>query len=541
MSATTVLPRAPRRLSRRRHRLVARFVRRPVSAEDLLPRPPSDAERDLYFGPQHRWVPALSFVSMLAVLASISLFIEQRTWALFLAVPVAVNALGGVISVISSSRRRRSNYAEHRSRVANWMPDVIPSVDVLLPSAGEELAVLDNTYRAVAALQWPGDLRVTVLDDSARDEVRGLAHSYGFDYLVRPNRGHLKKAGNLLYGFERTSNDLILVLDADFVPRRDALYELVPYMDDPRNAIVQSPQFFDFHKRMNWVQHGAGATQVLFYRWVQPSRDKSDAAICVGTSALYRRAALARVGGFAQIGHSEDVHTGVKLMSVGHRVRYVPTVVTKGLCPDNFDQFVTQQYRWCTGSMSLLFSKAFHKYRFTLMQRLCYWSGFLYFIGTGVNIFAAAIPPVLMGLFAADAVNPSNYALLAVAFALRALIVPAITLGRSNFFSLARIQMTYSFSHGLALYDQLRRASDTWVATGAARRRSRTAVRVGRVAFTWCIAVQIALWAIVLVRGAQYGTNYLPLALLTVMNLWLVFPIIRQARGRKPGRTEVTA
>jgi cellulose synthase (UDP-forming) len=302
---------------------------------------------------------------MLAVLASISLFIEQRSWALFLAVPVAVNALGGVISVISSSRRRRSNYAEHRSRVANWMPDVIPSVDVLLPSAGEDLAVLENTYRAVAALQWPGDLRVTVLDDSARDEVRGLAHSYEFDYLVRPNRGHLKKAGNLLYGFERTSNDLILVLDADFVPRRDALYELAPYMDDPRNAIVQSPQFFDFHKRMNWVQHGAGATQVLFYRWVQPSRDKSDAAICVGTSALYRRAALERVGGFAQIGHSEDVHTGVKLMSVGYRVRYVPTVVTKGLCPDNFDQFVTQQYRWCTGSMSLLFSRAFHKYRFT--------------------------------------------------------------------------------------------------------------------------------------------------------------------------------
>jgi cellulose synthase/poly-beta-1,6-N-acetylglucosamine synthase-like glycosyltransferase len=292
---------------------------------------------------------------------------------------------------------------------------------------------------------------------------------------------------------------------------------------------------------MNWVQHGAGATQVLFYRWVQPSRDKSDAAICVGTSALYRRSALERIGGFAQIGHSEDVHTGVKLMSVGYRVRYVPTIVTKGLCPDTFDQFVTQQYRWCTGSMSLLFSKVFHKHRFTLMQRLSYWSGFLYFIGTGVNIFVAAIPPVLMGLFAADAVNPSNYALLAVAFALRALIVPAITLGRSNFFSLARIQMTYSFSHGLALYDQVRRSSDTWVATGAARGRSRTAVRVGRLALGWCIAVQLVLWTIVLVRGTEYGVNYVPLALLTAMNLWLVFPIIRDARGRTSRRAVVSA
>ena len=498
----------------------------------MLPRPPSDIERDLYFGPQHRWVPVLSFVSMLAVLASIWLFIDQRTWALFLAVPVAINAIGGVISVITSSRRRRHSYAEHRARVESWTPDVIPSVDVLLPSAGEELAVLDNTYRSVAALQWPAAIRVTVLDDSARDEVRDLARSYGFHYLVRPNRGHLKKAGNLLYGFEHTSNDLILVLDADFVPRRDALYELAPYMDDSRNGIVQSPQFFDFDRRMNWVQHGAGATQVLFYRWVQPSRDKSDAAICVGTSALYRRAALSRVGGFAQIGHSEDVHTGVKLMSVGYRVRYVPTIVTKGLCPDTFDQFVTQQYRWCTGSMSLLFSKAFHRHSLTPMQRLCYWSGFLYFIGTGVNIFAAALPPVLMGIFAPAAVNPTNYALLAVAFALRALIVPVITLGRSNFLSLARIQMTYSVSHGLALYDQVRRTSDSWVATGAARGRSRTAVRVGRVAVIWFTVVQLLLWSIVVFRGAQYGLNYLPLAVLTLMNLWLVFPIIRHACGR---------
>ena len=531
--STTMPRRARHSAPPRRPALVASLTEQRADPQELSPpAPPSDTERDLYFGPQHRWVPALSFVSMLAVLASIWLFIEQRTWAMFLVVPVAINAIGGLISVITSSRRRRYAYAQHRARVANWRPDVIPSVDVLLPSAGEELAVLENTYRSVAALHWPADLLVTVLDDSARDEVRELAHSYGFDYLVRPDRGHLKKAGNLLYGFARTSHDLILVLDADFVPRPDGLYELAPYMDDPRNGIVQSPQFFDFDRRMNWVQHGAGATQVLFYRWVQPSRDKSDAAICVGTSALYRRAALARVGGFAQIGHSEDVHTGVKLMSVGYRVRYVPTVVTKGLCPDTFDQFVTQQYRWCTGSMSLLFSKAFHKHRLTFMQRLCYWSGFLYFIGTGVNIFAAALPPVLMGVFAPDAVQPSNYALLAVAFALRAMVVPAITLGRSNFFSLARIQMTYSFSHALALFDQVRRTSDSWVATGAARGRPRTAVRVGRVAFIWCLAVQLALWSIVLVRGAQYGANYVPLALLTLMNLWLVLPIIRDARGR---------
>ena len=156
---------------------------------------------------------------------------------------------------------------------------------------------------------------------------------------------------------------------------------------------------------MNWLERAAGATQVLFYSWVQPSRDRYRAPICVGTSAMYRRSALARSGGFAQIGHSEDVHTGVNLMRAGYDVRYVPIVVSKGLCPSGFDQFVTQQYRWCTGSMSLLLSRGFHRLAMTRMQRLCYWSGFLYYITTAINVFVSSIPPILMGAFAADRVR----------------------------------------------------------------------------------------------------------------------------------------
>ena len=370
---------------------------------DYLPIPPTDAERDLYFGPQHRWVPAVSFFSTMLVAFSVWLFVGQRPWAAFLLVPIALSVIGSTISLITSSRRRRLTYAEHRELVVGWKPDYLSSVDVLLPTAGEELDVLLNTYRHVSRLRWHGPLHVLVLDDADRTEVKAAAYAYGFDYHVRKNRGHLKKAGNLLAGYQRTDGDFLLVLDADFAPRPDLFYELVPYMDDEKAGIVQSPQYFDTEPTMGWVQRAAAATQVLFYRWVQPSRDKSNAAICVGTCAIYRRAALDKVGGFAQIGHSEDVHTGVKLMSAGYQVRYVPTLVAKGLCPDAFDQFVTQQYRWCTGSMSLLFSKAFHRHDFTVMQRLCYWSGFLYFIGTGVNVFVLSIPPVLMGIFSPTA------------------------------------------------------------------------------------------------------------------------------------------
>lgn len=280
---------------------------------------------------------------------------EARISALLIV--IACLAIVSVISLYTSTRPRRSNLADHRRLVAQWPyrgdPNA-PSVEVFLPTAGEPLTVPANTYRRVAALDYPGVVSVYVLDDGARPEVAELANDYGLNYLSRPDRGRLKKAGNLGFGYASSHGDVIAVLDADFAPRPDYLRELMPYLEDQSVGIVQSPQFFQTHGLTSWLQRAAGATQELFYRWVQPSRDAIEAPICVGTCALYRRAALAAAGGFAQIEHSEDVHTGVKILGAGYYVRYVPTVLSKGECPDSLSAFMSQQYRWCAGSMSLM-------------------------------------------------------------------------------------------------------------------------------------------------------------------------------------------
>jgi cellulose synthase/poly-beta-1,6-N-acetylglucosamine synthase-like glycosyltransferase len=495
-------------------------------AYPYLPQPPDDTERDLYLGPQRRWVVVVSFLGYILIVISVTLFVLRRMWAAWLLIPLLISTAGTTVSLFTSSRRRRISLKGHRALVENWMPNSIASVDVFLPSAGEDLQVLRNTYHYVSQLAWPGPLTVYVLDDSARDVVRELAEQHGFVYLSRPNRGQLKKAGNLRYGFQHSRGDFIAIFDADFVPRPDFLFELAPYMGDPTVGIVQSPQYFDVDRQMNWLQRAAGGTQVLFYRWVQPSRDRSNAAICVGTCALYRRAALNRAGGFAQIGHSEDVHTGVNLMKLGYRIQYVPTLVSKGICPDTFPQFVTQQYRWCTGSMSLLFSRRFHRMRLTVMQRLSYWSGFLYYITTAINVFVIPLPAILMGYFAPSEVRASNYAFVMLALVVRQAIVPVITCERESLFGLARIQMTYSLSHAVALFDALRKRTDSWVATGAAQ-RSPTARRVLRLARVWLVSVQVLLWGAIAWRAPEYGMGrYWLMAAFALFNLYIVYPIV---------------
>ncbi len=485
----------------------------------------------MYLGAQWRWVTPLSFVGYLLIVASIAFFVYRNPWGWFLTIPIAITTIGTLVSLFTSSRPRRDSLADHQRRVQTWAPALTPSVDVFLPSAGEDLEVLANTYAHVANLSWDGELNVYVLDDSARPGVAELAAAHGFHYRSRPDRGHFKKAGNLRYGFGESGGDYILVLDADFVPRPDALRELAPYFDEPDVAIVQSPQFFDVDARMNWLQRAAGATQILFYRWVQPSRDRKNAAICVGTSALYRRSALNESGGYALIGHSEDVHTGVNLMKVGYRIRYVPVVVTKGLCPDALDQFFTQQYRWCTGSMSLLFSRGFHQIKLTRAQRLCYWSGFLYYVTTAVNVFTMALPGLLMVWFVPGGITPANYVFVAMAMVTRQTVVPFITLQSESMMGLTRIQMTYSFCHALALFDVLRGRTDAWVATGA-KTRSRTSVRVQRLIRVWCIGVQVLMWIGIALHAPTYGLSHWWLTIVfTLTNLYLVYPLVLGRSG----------
>ena len=514
----------------------------PAASDLTLPAPPTEREKYAYLGRQHRWLMWLQAVSFSLIAYSIARFATADLRLLLFLIPMSLYGVGMVISLLSSTRRKRIGLADHRLRVRTWSPGRYPTVDVFLPSAGEPLDLLANTFRYVAQLDWPAEVTVWVLDDSDRPELQDLAESHGFSYRTRPNRGFLKKAGNLRFGYEQSTSDLIVILDADFVPRPDFLHELVPYFDDSDVGIVQSPQFFDTHKKMGWLQRSGGATQETFYRFVQPARDRAGAAICVGTCAIYRRAALQRAGGFAQIGHSEDVHTGVNLMREGFRVQYVPVLVSKGICPDAISGFLSQQYRWCTGSMSLLADKTFHESRHIGgVQRLCFWAGFLYYISTAVNAFVAPLPALAMMWFLPQWVQPQNSVWLLGALALWFVILPLVMHGRWRF-TVLRVQYLYSFAHAVAIFHILTGGTKEWVATGAANARTTPlAVTISRTMKGYIGLTQVLIW-VGLARGIRtYGLHefwaMLGFALLTsylVVPLLFVRTKVRDPSVREP-------
>jgi cellulose synthase (UDP-forming) len=505
-------------------------TRREARAMRQLPSPPSDSEKYLYMGAKKRWVLFAQCLAFALIVISTVRFVQHITYTEVFLIPLAIAVAWQGISVVTTFPSRRDTRAGHDLRTAQYEPDTWPSIDVFLPNCGEALDVLNNTFKHVAALTWPGELNVYVLDDAGREEVRDLALRHGFTYGSRTDRGRMKKAGNLLFAYDNTGGDFIVIFDADFAPRCDFLRELMPVFADENGGanvgIVQSPQYFDADNSMNWLQRAAGANQEYFYRWVQPGRDRTDGAICVGTNAIYRRAALVRSGGFAQIGHSEDVHTGVNMNKVGFAVRYVPVILAKGLCPDDLDTFINQQYRWCAGSMSLLFNKDFHEVAMPLRQRICFWSGFLYYISTALAVLWGPLPPLVMAVFAPKWVHPQNYLLVAAAMFIWFMLHPVITNGRGRRMGVARAQVVYSFAHLRALWDIARNRPADWVPSGV-KGGSKMSTKVRRMMVTWLFLVQLALWTCLVIRVPEYGwADYWPMAAFAALNLFLIFPLL---------------
>ena len=359
-----------------------------------LPTPPTDEEKYSYFAVQRRWPFVWLFVSQaFLALAFTAVMIHSPATAMGLVLLTFV-VPPMVVNLWLRMRTRRVGLEDHVVRVEDWRRGrtEFPSVDVFLPTCGEEPAVLDNTFRYVSQLDWPGTLRIHVLDDADDAETHRLAEKWGLHYVVRANRGEWKKAGNMINAFESTDGDYIAVYDADFAPRPDFLWETIPYMEEEKTGVVQTAQYFDVDARVNEFARFAGSLQELFFRWIQPARDTYEAAICAGTNVVYKRRAVVAAGGFARVPLGEDVHSGVKIWVANYRTRYLPLVLAKGLAPDTWEALTNQQYRWARSSMLLMVSAFFREAPFNWRQRICFWAAFLYYMASAAIILTATLP-----------------------------------------------------------------------------------------------------------------------------------------------------
>src|SRR5215469_8417946 len=204
----------------------------------VLPYPPDDAEKYAYV---QRSLPYLTTILVIGAGCIIISQVRFEThdlmlwpFMIFTASYICYQAITLPVNFAGSG----FDLDAHQARVSAWHPLSYPDVNFFLPICGEPIELLRNTWTAVTDLiaNYDGVAQAYVLDDGPSDEARMVSESLGFSYIRRPDLPAYKKAGNLRYAFARTSGEYVVILDADFAPRRDLLAETLPYMDDPEMA-----------------------------------------------------------------------------------------------------------------------------------------------------------------------------------------------------------------------------------------------------------------------------------------------------------------
>jgi cellulose synthase (UDP-forming) len=489
------------------------------------PHPPSDDEKYLYVERNLLYLATVIFIgSCCLIYSQIRLEIHDLVLAPFLLFTV-VYVLYQAVSLPVNFAGRGFDLTAHQARIRAWRPTSHPEVDVYLPVCGEPVELLRNTWTAVAGMieEYQGAARAYVLDDGPSEEARVTAESFGFCYIHRPDWPAGKKAGNLRYAFSQTSAEYLVILDADFAPRRDFLAETLPYMDDPEIAIVQTPQYFRTSPEQTWIERAAGPIQEVFYRAVQVSRQRLDAAVCCGTSAVYRRAALEPQGGPTLIPYAEDVHTGLDVRRAGWSMAYLPILLSTGICPDNLDAFVRQQYRWCSGNVGIVFSWRLWKIPMSVPARLAYISGFFYYAYTALVTFFGPVIPIVMLAFLPGHVRLRNFVVLLPAMFTGFVLYPLWH--RSRFgLGIWPLGVARGWAHVFAIWDGAWGKSMSWHPT----RTPGSSLRRFRVGITWWSGSAAVLWfALAVWRTATLGSlQFAVLLFFGLLNLAVVGRVI---------------
>ncbi len=234
----------------------------------------------------------------------------------------------------------------------------LPRVTIQLP-VFNEMYVSERLLDAVAQIDYPRDkLDIQLLDDSTdetteicRRKVAELkATGLDIEYIHRTDRTGFK-AGALDNGLDTAKGEFVLILDADFIPQKSVLMEMIHHFTDEKIAVVQARW-----GHLNYDHSALTRVQALMldghFIMEHTARCRSGRFFNFnGTAGIWRRCAIDDAGGWEHDTLTEDMDLSYRAQLKGWRFVYLKDVVVPAELPVEMNAFKSQQFRWAKGSI----------------------------------------------------------------------------------------------------------------------------------------------------------------------------------------------
>ena len=281
-------------------------------------------------------------------------------------------------------------------------PEQWPALSILIAAYNEE-ALIGETLRSIAALDYPGALQIMVLDDGStdgtaaavRDSEALFAGSSGRDLLLVSEKQNRGKARVLNDGLALAAHDLVVTIDADTLLEKGCLVALVEHLhaSSPETAAIAGAVLVG-NQNDSWITraqqwdyfHGIAAVKRMQGMY-------NGTLVAQGAFSIYRKAALVEAGGWPDT-VGEDIVLTWSLLRMGYKTGHAEDAVAWTHAPDTLRGLSNQRKRWARGMIEAL---AIHK-RLLVAPRLrtmfIWWN--LLFVSIDLTFTFAFIPGLIL-------------------------------------------------------------------------------------------------------------------------------------------------
>jgi 1,2-diacylglycerol 3-beta-glucosyltransferase len=243
-----------------------------------------------------------------------------------------------------------------------------PSVTVLVACHNEELTV-GPLVRGLAALHYPNRLlQVVLVNDGSTDDTGPMldelaSHYPNMSVIHRPVGTPGGKSGALNEGARAAAGEILVVFDADHIPRRNVISALVRHFRDPRVGAVQGRCVI-----RNSVQSKLARSVAIDYFSGYLVNEYGRQALFGlpaygGANCAVRADTLRALGGWNEESVTEDTDLTLRLILAGQQLRYDINAVDTEEAATTIRRFMSQRYRWARGHQ-----KVWRDYRWAVLR-----------------------------------------------------------------------------------------------------------------------------------------------------------------------------
>jgi biofilm PGA synthesis N-glycosyltransferase PgaC len=229
-----------------------------------------------------------------------------------------------------------------------------PPLSILI-AAYNEADNIKETFRGIAAQDYPGKMEVIVVDDGSTDRTVEILASLGMPNLKIVQAKHGGKAHALNEGLKHVSHEIVVTIDADTFLHPQAVKRIVARLlsDPPHTAAVAGCVLVKNSREtlMTRLQDWDYFTGIASAKRQQSLYQGT--LVAQGAFSAFRTQVVRAVTGWPSV-IGEDIVLTWTLLQEGWRIGFEASAIGFTCAPIDFQGFFRQRKRWARGMIEAL-------------------------------------------------------------------------------------------------------------------------------------------------------------------------------------------